>query len=76
MITHVKNYTSKKNKKKKKQTDRILGQMVKADSLCYKAVTNAPLWGNCPPIKMLKKAKKAPKVIRKKKKRKEKCKLW
>ena len=47
-----------------------------ADSLCYKAVTNAPLWGNCPPIKMLKKAKKAPKVIRKKKKRKEKCKLW
>ena len=30
MITHVKNYTSKKNKKKKKQTDRILGQMVKA----------------------------------------------
>ena len=26
-----------------------------ADSLCYTAETNAPLWGNCTPIKMLKK---------------------
>ena len=26
-----------------------------AESLCYKAETNTPLWGNCTPIKMLKK---------------------